>query len=162
MTSTWPCWIIEQGHCQTLACPQLNFSWVVDWEMICLWWKACFNQQATTSRKSPGSWKRLKKVGRIVMKELQPGTKVRMQPWTNSTVVKYQHTPKSYVVQAELGRKYRSNRRHRRVCPAPGYDSLNRELPLGVDKTVVQYKEPARDAESDQPTTPIMLPDIPS
>ena len=33
---------------------------------------------------------------------------------------------------------------------------------LGVDKTVVQDKEPARDVESDQPTSPIMLPDIPS
>ena len=88
------------------------------------------------------------------MKELQPGTKVRMQPWTNSkvwkpaTVVKHHHTPRSYVVQAEDGRKYRRNRQHLRVCPAPGHDSLNGELPLGVDKTVVQDKEPARDAES--------------
>ena len=102
------------------------------------------------------------------MKELQPGTKVRMQPWTNAkvwkpaTVVKHHHTPRSYVVQDEDGRKYRRNRRHLRVCPAPGHDSLNGELPLGVDKTVVQDKEPARDVESDQPTSPIMLPDIPS
>ena len=99
------------------------------------------------------------------IKELQPGTKVRMQPWTNTkvwkpaTVVKHHHTPRSYVVQAEDGRKYRRNRRHLRVCPAPGHDSLNRELPLGVDKTVVQDKEPARDVESDQPTSLIMLPD---
>ena len=34
--------------------------------------------------------------------------------------------------------------------------------PLVVDETVVQDKEPPRDAGSDQPTTPIMLPDIPS
>ena len=40
------------------------------------------------------------------MEELQPGTKVRMQPWTNTkvwkpaTVVKHHHTPRSYVVQA--------------------------------------------------------------
>ena len=102
------------------------------------------------------------------MKELQPGTKVRMQPWTNSkvwkpaTVVKHHHTPRSYVVQAEDGRKYRRNRQHLRVCPAPGHDSFSGELPLGVDKTVVQDKEPARDAESDQPTTLIMLPEVPS
>ena len=102
------------------------------------------------------------------MKELQPGTNVRMQPWTNAkvwkpaTVVKHPHTLRSYVVQVEDGRKYRRNRRHLQVCPAPGHDSLNGELPLGVDKTVVQDKEPARDAESDQPTSPTMLPDIPS
>ena len=46
---------------------------------------------------------------------------------------------------------------HLRVCAAPGHDSLNGELPLGVDKTVVQDKAPARNVESDQPTTPIML-----
>ena len=65
-------------------------------------------------------------------------------------------------MQAEDGRKYRRNGRHLWECPAPGHDSLNGELPLGVDKTVVQDKEPARDVESDQPTSPIMLPDIPS
>ena len=102
------------------------------------------------------------------MKELQPGTKVRIQPWTNSkvwkpaTVVKHHHTPRSYVVQAEVGRKYRRNRQHLWVCPAPGHDSLNGELPLGLDKTVAQDNEPANDAESDQPTTPIMVPEIPS
>ena len=102
------------------------------------------------------------------MKEIQSGTKVCMQPWTNSkvwkraTVVKHHHTPRSYVVQAEDGRKYCCNRWHLRVCPAPGHGSLNGELPLGVDKDVLQNKEPAKEAESDQPTTPIMLPDIPS
>ena len=65
-------------------------------------------------------------------------------------------------MQAKDGRKYRRNRQHLRVCPAPGHDSLNGELPLGLDKTVVQDKEPARDAESDQATTPIMLPEVPS
>ena len=71
------------------------------------------------------------------MKELQPGTKVRLQPWTDSkewkpaTVVKHHHTPRSYVVQAEDGRKYRRNRQHLRVCPAPGHGSLNAELSSG-------------------------------
>ena len=80
-----------------------------------------------------------------------------MQPWTNSkvwkpaTVVKHHHTPRSYVVQAEDRRKYRRNRQHLRVCPAQGHDSLNGELPLGLDKTAAQDKEPAKDAESDQP-----------
>ena len=102
------------------------------------------------------------------MKELQPGTKVRMQPWTNSkvwkpaTVVKHRHTSRSYVVQAKDGRKYRRNRQHLRVCPEPGHDRLNEELPLDVDKTVFQEKEPPKDVESDQPTTPIVLPEIPS
>ena len=42
----------------------------------------------------------------IDIKDLQPRTKVRMQPWTNTkvwkpaTVVKHHHTPRSYVVQA--------------------------------------------------------------
>ena len=69
------------------------------------------------------------------MKELEPGTKVHMQPWTNSkvwkpaTVVKHHHTPKSYVVQTEDGRKYRRNSQHLRVCPAPGHGAVNAELP---------------------------------
>jgi len=67
------------------------------------------------------------------LKKLQPGTKVRMQPFTDSrewkpaTVVRYHHTPRSYVVQADDGRNYRRNRQHRRVCPAPGPRSLNAE-----------------------------------
>ena len=52
------------------------------------------------------------------LKELQPGMKVRMQPWTDSrewkpaTVVRHQHTPRSYVVQADDGRNYCHNRQH--------------------------------------------------
>jgi len=71
------------------------------------------------------------------MKKLQPGTKVQLQPWTDSkewkpaTVVKHHHTPRSYVVQAEDGRKYHRNRQHLRVCPAPGHGSLNAELSSG-------------------------------
>ena len=70
------------------------------------------------------------------LKELQPGTKVRMQPWTNSreckpaTVVRHHHTPRSYVVQAGDGRNYRRNRQYLRVCPAPGPRSLNAEQSL--------------------------------
>ena len=70
------------------------------------------------------------------MKELQPGAKVRMQPWTDSrewkpaTVVRHHHTPRSYVVQAEDGRKYRRNRQQLRGCPAPGHGSLNAEPSL--------------------------------
>ena len=69
---------------------------------------------------------------RSEVEELQPGTKVRMQPWTNSnsTVVRHHHTPRSYVVQAEDGRKYRRNRQDLRVCPAPGHGSLNAEPSL--------------------------------
>ena len=68
------------------------------------------------------------------MKETQPGTLVRMQPWTDSkqwksaTVVRHQHTPRSYVVQEEDGRKYRRNREHLRVCPASGYEGRGRRL----------------------------------
>ena len=102
------------------------------------------------------------------MEELQPGTKVRMQPWTKSkvwkpaTVVKHHHTPRSYVVEAEDGRKYRRNRRHLRASPAPGHESLNGELHLSADKGVVQDKKLVKDAELDQPATPSKLPDIPS
>ena len=60
------------------------------------------------------------------------------------------------------GRKYRCNWRHLRVCSEPRHESLNGKLPLGVYKTVVQDKELVRNAESNQPMSPIMLPDIPS
>ena len=100
-------------------------------------------------------------------KNLQPGTKVRLQPWTDSrewkpaTVVKHHHTPRSYVVQAEDGRMYRHNRQHLRVCPAPGHGSLNAEVSSGADQTVIPEEEPPRD-EPDRHTAPIVLQDIPS
>ena len=52
------------------------------------------------------------------LKELQPGMKVRMQPWTDSrewkpaTVVRHQHTPRSCVVHADDGRNYCHNKQH--------------------------------------------------
>ena len=101
------------------------------------------------------------------LKELQPGTKVRMQPWTAAkewkpaTVVQHHHTPRSYVVQAENGRKYRHNRQHLRVCPAPGHASLDAELSLAADQTVVQNKELPRE-EPDQTTIAPAQPDITS
>ena len=70
------------------------------------------------------------------LKELQPGMKVRMQPWSDfrewkpATVVRHHHTPRSYVVQADDGRNYRRIRQHLRVCPAPGPRSLNAERSL--------------------------------
>ena len=70
------------------------------------------------------------------LKELQPGMKVRMQPWTDSrewkpaTLVGHHHTPRSYVAQADDGRNYRRNRQHLRVCPAPGPRSLDAEWSL--------------------------------
>ena len=70
------------------------------------------------------------------LKELQPGMKVRMQPWTDSrewkpaTVVRHHHTPRSCVVQADDGRNYRRNRQHLRVCPAPGPRRLDAEWSL--------------------------------
>ncbi|KAL9955782.1 hypothetical protein ACROYT_G037161 [Oculina patagonica] len=101
------------------------------------------------------------------LKELQPGTKVRMQPWTAAkewkpaTVVQHHHTPRSYVVQGENGRKYRRNRQHLRVCPAPGHASLDAELSLAADHTVVQNKELPRE-EPDQTTIAPAPPDITS
>lgn len=50
------------------------------------------------------------------MKELQPRTKVWMQPWTDSrgwkpeTVVRHHHTLGSYLIQVENRRKNRRNR----------------------------------------------------
>ena len=74
-----------------------------------------------------------------------------------STVVKHHHTPISYVGQAENGRKHRRNRQHLRVCPALRHGDVNAELPSSADQTVVQGKEPPRDAEPDQARVPIML-----
>lgn len=101
------------------------------------------------------------------LKELQPGTKVRMQPWTATkewkpaTVVQHHHTPRSYVVQAENGRKYRRKRQHLRVCPAPGHASLNAEPPLVAGQTVAQDMEIPRE-EPDQTTITPAQPDITS
>ena len=74
------------------------------------------------------------------LKELQPGAKVRLEPWTYSkewkpaTVVRHHHTPRSYVVQTENGRKYRRNRQHLRVCPALRSDSDDHTIAPAVDK----------------------------
>ena len=48
---------------------------------------------------------------------MQPETDSK--PWRAATVLRHQHTPRSYVVQSEDGRNYRHNRQHLRVCPAP-------------------------------------------
>ena len=70
------------------------------------------------------------------LKELQPGMKLRMQPWTDSrewkpaTLVGHHHTPRSYVAQADDGRNYRRNRQRLRVCPAPGPRRLDAEWSL--------------------------------
>ena len=48
---------------------------------------------------------------------MQPETDSK--PWRAATVLRHQHTPRSYVVQSEDGRNYRRNRQHLRVCPAP-------------------------------------------
>ena len=142
MTNIWPCWITEPHHCQTLNCFQHNCLWDVDLEMSCPRWKVCFNQQVTTRKKSLSIFEYLRKTKEEQkkyhdrhasenMKEFELGTKVRMQPWTDSkewkpaTVVRHRHTPRSYVVQAEDGRKYRRNRQHLRVCPASGHGSLD-------------------------------------
>ena len=64
------------------------------------------------------------------MKELQPGTNAwtDSKQWRSATGVRHHHTPRSFVVQAEDGRKYCRNRQHLRVCPASGYGSLSAEL----------------------------------
>ena len=171
MTSTWPCWIIEQHHYQTFNRLQHNYSWAAVMPMMeCLLQPASNNQQDVfrylEKTKDPRK-KYHDRHARKDMKELQPGTKVRLQPWTDSkewkpaTVVKHHHTPRFYVVQAEVGRKYRRNRQHLRVCPAPGHGSLNAELSSGADQTVIQDKEPPRD-EPDRPTAPTVLQEMPS
>lgn len=43
-----------------------------------------------------------------------------------------------------------------------GMVGVNAELPSWADQTVVQDKEPPRDAKSDQARIPILLPDVPS
>ena len=91
-----------------------------------------------------------------IMTELQPDTKVHIQPWKDpmvwkpATVVKHHHTLRSHVVQAEGGSKYHCNRQHQQVCLAPGHGRLNTEIP----SRTAQSKEPPIDAESNQPTIP--------
>ena len=100
------------------------------------------------------------------MKELELETKVRMQPWTDSnewkpaTVVRHHHTPRSYVVQAEDGRKYRRNRQNLRVCPASGHGSLDAgpSLASKADQAVTQDKESPTDKPV-QAAGPTVLPD---
>lgn len=102
------------------------------------------------------------------LEEPQPGTKVRLEPWTNSkqwkpaTVVRCDHTPRSYVVEAEGGRKYRHNRQHLRVFPAPGYGRLHEEQ----SAVPASDKEPPRNGKSDPPVTPATMkpnqPTVPS
>ena len=59
------------------------------------------------------------------LKELQPGMKVRMQPWTDfrewkpATVVRHHHTPRSYVVQADDGKKLSSQQAASASLPSP-------------------------------------------
>ena len=92
---------------------------------------------------------------------------MHMQPWTAAkewkpvTVVQHHHISRSYVVQAENGRKYRRSRQHLRVCPAPGHANLNAEPSLAADQTVVQNKELPRE-EPDQTTIAPAQPDITS
>ena len=96
------------------------------------------------------------------MKELQPGTMVRMPPWTDSnqwksaTAVRHHHTPRSYVVQAEDGRKYRRNRQQLRVWPASGYWSLSAELSFDSSADQNQPKD-----EPDPAAAPTVSPAIP-
>ena len=89
-----------------------------------------------------------------------------MQPWTDckewkpGTVFRHHYAPRSYVVQAEDGRKYRPNRQHLRVCPASGYGSLDAGPSLAnkADQAVTQDKESPTD-EPEQPAGLVVLPD---
>ena len=60
----------------------------------------------------------------IEMKDLQPRTKVRLQPWTDSrewkpvTVVRKKNTPRPSVVQAKDNRKYSCNRQQLTSLPS--------------------------------------------
>ena len=86
-----------------------------------------------------------------------------MQPWTDSrewkpaTVVRHHHTPLSYVVQAEDGRKYHCNRQQLRVCPAPGHGSINAEPSL--DKSAHQnLPKDGPDHAAAPPVSPVIPP----
>lgn len=99
------------------------------------------------------------------LKELQPRTKMRKQPWTNSRewkpakIVSHHHTPRSYVVQVDDGRNYRRNyrcnRQHLRVCPAPGPTSLNAGQSLyGSARHNLPGNQSERPAPPVSPVTP--------
>ncbi|XP_032235420.2 uncharacterized protein K02A2.6 [Nematostella vectensis] len=60
------------------------------------------------------------------LKLLQQGDQVRVQlgnEWKPAVVVKKHTTPRSYIIQTELGRKYRRNRRDLILTKAPMSDS---------------------------------------
>ena len=87
------------------------------------------------------------------LKKLQPGDKVRLEPWTDSrewkpvTVVRHHHSPTSYVVPT-VGRKYRRNRQHLRVSTAPGLNSDDQAIPPAVEEEMSsQTIPPAIDEE---------------
>ena len=96
------------------------------------------------------------------MKELQPGTKVRIQPWTDSrewkpvTVIRHHHAPRSYVVQAEDGRNYPRNRQQLRVCPALGPRSLNAEPSL--DSSAQNLPKDKTNHPAAPPVSPVIPP----
>ena len=98
------------------------------------------------------------------LKELQPGTKVRMQPWTDSrewkpaTVVRHHYTPRSYVVQADYGKNYRRKRQHLRVCPAPGPRNVNAER--SVDSSA-NHNLPKDQTEQPAPPVSAVIPPAP-
>jgi hypothetical protein len=64
------------------------------------------------------------------LKELQPGAKVRLEPWTyskNGNSDGSDSSPYAKII-------YRRNRQHLRVCPALGSDSDDQTIAPAVDK----------------------------
>lgn len=67
------------------------------------------------------------------------------------------NTPRFYVLQAEDDIKYRCNRQQLRVCPAPGYGSLNVELYLD-DSAHQNLTKDETDHAQAPPVLPVISP----
>ena len=153
MTSTWPCWIIEQHHCQTLTFSQ---QLLMDRRlrnklpmMESLLQPASNNQQEISRYLEKTQESQKKHHDRHVskkLKELQPGTKVALD--------KFQSLEASHCSQASPYTKILWRRLKTAESIAATGDIY--EYALHQDKEPVMYAEP------DQLTTPIMLPEIPS
>ena len=153
MTSTWPCWIIQQHHCQTLTFLQQllmgrrlrNKSPIME----SLLQPASSNLQEISRylEKTKESQKKYHDHHASKnMKELQPGTKVALD--------KFQSLETSHCSLASPYTKILWHRLKTAESIAATGDIY--EYAQHQDKKPVMYAEP------DQFTTPIMLPEIPS
>lgn len=125
---------LEMSPAQLLMGRRLRNGLPISKEMLK---PAGYNQRAITNYL--GKAKELQKTqydrraGRE-LEEIAPGTRVWLQPqeqkreWQPATVIGNHESPRSYVVETDKGSRLRRNRRHLRVCPAPGRPTVEVEV----------------------------------